>query len=70
MIIVKVDFTKCQDCMECDTILPGFKSRCGGINKYSKTDPKDEELLAAAYRAQDNCKSGAILINHFDRKKD
>jgi hypothetical protein len=56
--------------MECDTILPGFKSRCGGINKYSKTDPKDEELLAAAYRVQENCKAGAILINHFDRKKD
>jgi hypothetical protein len=34
------------------------------------SSPKDEEGRAAAYRVQDNCKAGAIIINTFNRKKD
>jgi len=69
MIIIKVDFTKCKGCYECDTILPNFRSKYGGIMKFDSS-PQDEEGRAAAYRVQDNCKAGAIIINTFNRKKD
>ena len=66
MITIEVDFTKCKGCFECESILPKFRTKYGGIMRFNdslKDSVRDTEILAAAYRVKDNCPEDAIIIS-------
>ena len=69
MRTIEVNFNKCGDCFECETILPRFRTKYGGIMRMDESG-RDEELRAAAERAKDNCPMQAIVITkHFCEHK-
>jgi hypothetical protein len=64
MHILKIDFSKCQDCDTCETMLHGFRRRNGGIQLITGR-VRDEELLMAAERVKAACQSEAIVLTYY-----
>lgn len=59
---LSVDFTKCEDCRTCESLLPGFLSMHGGVIRISEKNLQDEDVMAAVARVKDGCPAGAIEL--------
>lgn len=62
MYKLSVDFSKCEGCMRCECLLPGFRNIHGGMLMISETKIHDEEIRAAAKRVEDGCPNDAIKL--------
>lgn len=66
MYKLSVDFSKCQGCMKCECMLPGFRNIHGGRLLISRRNVQDEEIRAAAQRVIDACENCAIQLTEVE----
>lgn len=62
MYKLSVDFSKCEDCWTCESLLPGFLSMHGGVIRISEKNLQDADVMAAVARVKDGCPVGAIEL--------